>query len=477
MYSKLMSYNQVKYNGFLIAFGFLLGAINVLFLYTRVFTPQAYGTLSFILASATLVFPLISLGVHQTIIRFFEVNEEPGRKALMANSLQLLVSVSILVFALVYAVESDLRSALEAENSLSRKALFSIAAVGVSMAFFELFFSWAKVNYRSTGGTFLKEVFPRLVISMVLSTHYWLTPLSLEGFIQIVIAVYVIRAFLMGLRAYRLLPFHFFYGIDLKKRINYLWYGALVVVGSGLSMTFLEIDKVMLHSLRNASEVALYTVIVFIATTVAIPLRAVQPVFNAKSAKFLAHGQRQQLNILVQKAVEISLVLGVFVVALLLVAEPLMLSFLPIAYHEAFAIFPIVLVLKMIDSAFSPAGIVFQYTPFYRWYLLISGLFLVSMVFLNLWMIPNYGIYGAALTSFIIVSLFSAVKVGLAYMILEVQVLSRTHFWPGVLVVFLMTFEFIQDYTLSTIFYSIGLVLSLLLLIRYKVLAKSFLSL
>lgn len=472
-----MSYNQVKYNGFLIAFGFLLGAINVLFLYTRVFTPQAYGTLSFILASATLVFPLISLGVHQTIIRFFEVNEEPGRKALMANSLQLLVSVSILVFALVYAVESDLRSALEAENSLSRKALFSIAAVGVSMAFFELFFSWAKVNYRSTGGTFLKEVFPRLVISMVLSTHYWLTPLSLEGFIQIVIAVYVIRAFLMGLRAYRLLPFHFFYGIDLKKRINYLWYGALVVVGSGLSMTFLEIDKVMLHSLRNASEVALYTVIVFIATTVAIPLRAVQPVFNAKSAKFLAHGQRQQLNILVQKAVEISLVLGVFVVALLLVAEPLMLSFLPIAYHEAFAIFPIVLVLKMIDSAFSPAGIVFQYTPFYRWYLLISGLFLVSMVFLNLWMIPNYGIYGAALTSFIIVSLFSAVKVGLAYMILEVQVLSRTHFWPGVLVVFLMTFEFIQDYTLSTIFYSIGLVLSLLLLIRYKVLAKSFLSL
>ncbi len=472
-----MSYNQVKYNGFLIAFGFLLGAINVLFLYTRVFTPQAYGTLSFILASATLVFPLISLGVHQTIIRFFEVNEEPGRKALMANSLQLLVSVSILVFALVYAVESDLRSALEAENSLSRIALFSIAAVGVSMAFFELFFSWAKVNYRSTGGTFLKEVFPRLVISMVLSTHYWLTPLSLEGFIQIVIAVYVIRAFLMGLRAYRLLPFHFFYGLDLKKRINYLWYGALVVVGSGLSMTFLEIDKVMLHSLRNASEVALYTVIVFIATTVAIPLRAVQPVFNAKSAKFLAHGQRQQLNILVQKAVEISLVLGVFVVALLLVAEPLMLSFLPIAYHEAFAIFPIVLVLKMIDSAFSPAGIVFQYTPFYRWYLLISGLFLVSMVFLNLWMIPNYGIYGAALTSFIIVSFFSAVKVGLAYMILEVQVLSRTHFWPGVLVVFLMTFEFIQDYTLSTIFYSIGLVLSLLLLIRYKVLAKSFLSL
>ncbi|MEK9751075.1 MAG: oligosaccharide flippase family protein [Flavobacteriaceae bacterium] len=477
MYSKLMSDNQVKYNGFLIAFGFLLGAINVLFLYTRVFTPQAYGTLSFILASATLVFPLISLGVQQTIIRFYEANDENGRKALMANSLQLLVLVSILVFALVYAFEFELRSVLEAKNSLSRTALFSMAAVAISMAFFELLFSWAKVNYRSTGGIFLKEVFPRLVITIVLSTSYWLTPLSLEGFIQILIAVYVIRAFLMGLWSYRLLPFHFFYGLDLHQRIAYLRYGTLVVVGSGLSMAFLEIDKVMLHSFRNASEVALYAVIVFIATTIAIPFRAVQPVFNAKSAKFLAHGQRQQLNTLVQKAVEISLVLGVFIVALLLVAEPLMLSFLPIAYHEAFAIFPIVLVLKIMDSAFSPAGIIFQYTRYYRWYLLISSLFLVSMIFLNLWMIPQYGIYGAALTSFIAVSLFSAVKVGLAYMILEVQALSRSHFWPGVLVVFLMAVEFIQDSTLSTIFYLIGFVLSVILLIRYKVFVKSFLCL
>lgn len=472
-----MSDNQVKYNGLLIAFGFLLGAINVLFLYTRVFTPEAYGTLSFILASATLVFPLISLGVQQTIIRFFESNDENGRKALMANSLQLLVLVSILVIVLVYAFESELRSVLEAKNTVSQTALFSMAAVAISMAFFELFFSWSKVNYRSTGGIFFKEVFPRLVITIVLSTHYWLNPLSLEGFIQVLITVYVIRAFLMGLRSYRLLPFHFFYGLDLHRRITYLRYGALVVIGSGLSMAFLEIDKVMLHSLRNASEVALYTVIVFIATTVAIPLRAVQPVFNAKSAKFLAHGQREQLNTLVQKAIEISLVIGVFIVALLLFTEPLMLSFLPMAYHEAFAIFPIVLVLKIMDSAFSPAGIIFQYTRYYRWYLSISSLFLVSMVFLNLWMIPQYGIFGAALASFIAVSLFSAVKVGLAYMILDVQVLSRTHFWPGVLVVFLMALEFIPDHTLSTLFYFIGFALSVLLLIRYKVLTKSFLSL
>jgi len=472
-----MSDNQVKHNGLLIALGFLLGAINVLFLYTRVFTPQAYGTVSFVLASATLIFPLISLGVQQTIIRFFEENEDSSRKGLMANSLQVLALVSLLVFVLVYAFESEFRNAIEAENSLSRSALFSIAAVGVSMAFFELFFSWAKVHYRSTSGIFLKEVFPRALITLVLSTHYWLTPLSLEGFIQIVVAVYVIRAFLMGVRSYRLLPFHFFYGLQLQKRWVYLRYGALVVIGSGLSMAFLEIDKVMLHSLRNASDVALYTVIVFIATTVAIPLRALQPVFNAKAAKFLAHGHRHQLNEVVQKAVKISLVLGAFIATLLLVTEPVMLFFLPIAYHKAFAIFSIVLLLKMIDSAFSPVGIVFQYTRYYKWYLLISGSFLLSMVFLNLWLIPTYGIYGAALASFIAVTLFSAVKVGLAYIVLEIQVLSRAHFLPGILVVFLMALEFIPDAAINSFFYWVGFVLSVLLLMRYKVFAKSFLSL
>jgi O-antigen/teichoic acid export membrane protein len=131
----------------------------------------------------------------------------------------------------------------------------------------------------------------------------------------------------------------------------------------------------------------------------------------------------------------------------------------------------------MIDSAFSPVGIVFQYTRYYKWYLLISGLFLLSMVFLNLWLIPNYGIYGAALASFIAVSLFSAVKVGLAYRVLEIQVLSRAHLLPGILVVFLMALEFIPDAVICSVFYWVGFVLSVLLLIRYKVFAKSFLSL
>ncbi len=51
--------------------GFIIGAINTLVLYTRVLSQSDYGTVSFILATATLLLPFMSLGFPQGLLRFF----------------------------------------------------------------------------------------------------------------------------------------------------------------------------------------------------------------------------------------------------------------------------------------------------------------------------------------------------------------------------------------------------------------------
>ncbi len=92
---------QIERNGVFTALGFLLGAVNVLLLYTRVFTPEHYGTISFILASASLLFPFLSLGMQQTILRFFEGGDDENRKQLASLSLQLVSMFSVLLIAIV----------------------------------------------------------------------------------------------------------------------------------------------------------------------------------------------------------------------------------------------------------------------------------------------------------------------------------------------------------------------------------------
>jgi O-antigen/teichoic acid export membrane protein len=53
-------------------FGFILGALNTLVLYTRLVGVEQYGTIAFILASATLISPFISLGMPQGLLRFYD---------------------------------------------------------------------------------------------------------------------------------------------------------------------------------------------------------------------------------------------------------------------------------------------------------------------------------------------------------------------------------------------------------------------
>src|SRR6056300_812947 len=261
---------QIERNGLFTALGFLLGAVNVLLLYTRVFTPEHYGTISFILASASLLFPFLSLGMQQTILRFFEGGDDKNRKQLASLSLQLVSMFSVLLLVIVLVFDQSIANQLSTSNRVDTEAVYAIMAVGILMAYFELFFALAKVHFKTTAGVFLKEVFPRLGILFLLGSHFVVQPLELNFFLLMLSVIYLIRALIMGLMAYRLMPFALVQKGSQSDYRRLLGYSGLVILGSGLSLAFLEIDKVMLHTLSSSSNVALYTVFVFMATTIAI---------------------------------------------------------------------------------------------------------------------------------------------------------------------------------------------------------------
>jgi O-antigen/teichoic acid export membrane protein len=58
-------------NTLFIYLGFAFGGINTLFLYTRFLEDEYYGLVTFLLSSSNLLMPLIALGIHHTIVKFF----------------------------------------------------------------------------------------------------------------------------------------------------------------------------------------------------------------------------------------------------------------------------------------------------------------------------------------------------------------------------------------------------------------------
>ena len=64
-------FKQSLKNTFFIYLGFAFGGINTLFLYTRFLEDEYYGLVTFLLSTSNLLMPLIALGVHHSIVKFY----------------------------------------------------------------------------------------------------------------------------------------------------------------------------------------------------------------------------------------------------------------------------------------------------------------------------------------------------------------------------------------------------------------------
>lgn len=60
--------NQSIKNTVVTYFGFAIGAVNALFLYTIFLGKMHYGITTFVLSAANILMPLMAFGVHNTLV-------------------------------------------------------------------------------------------------------------------------------------------------------------------------------------------------------------------------------------------------------------------------------------------------------------------------------------------------------------------------------------------------------------------------
>src|SRR5690606_29916864 len=74
--------------------GFVIGALNTLFLYIHFLTDEYYGLVGFLLSTATIMMPLMSFGMHNTLIKFYSSYTD---KSQQTNFLTLCLYLPLLV--------------------------------------------------------------------------------------------------------------------------------------------------------------------------------------------------------------------------------------------------------------------------------------------------------------------------------------------------------------------------------------------
>ena len=173
-----------------IGVAFLIGAVNTLYLYPTYLGSTFQGLVIALLAISNIVQPFISFGTQHAVIRYYsKYSKKREKDGLLTLSVLIPLIIIILFVPLFFTYYDEIRQYLfQSDQSLSKYA-YVIIFIAISTSFFEVFYSWLRVKLKSVFGNFLKELYPRLLISILL-VLYSLRILNFEEFILFLIYGY-----------------------------------------------------------------------------------------------------------------------------------------------------------------------------------------------------------------------------------------------------------------------------------------------
>ena len=393
-----------------IGIAFLIGAVNTLYLYPTFLGSKLQGLIIALLAISNLLQPFISFGTQHAVIRYYsKYNKKTDKDGLLTLSIIIPLVIVILFVPIFFTYYDQIRLYLfQSDQSLSKYA-YVILFIAVSTSFFEVFYSWLRVKLKSVFGNFLKELYPRLLIAFLLISYSY-GILNFENFVLFLIYGYYLRLLIVIIYSFYINKprISFAFKSDFKEVFKYC---LLIFLSGAASSIILDIDKSMLSSILTVENVAYYSVAVFIAAVIEIPGRAMFQILSPVVADAINKNHFKKLEGLLKKSsTNLVLVASLFFLLINLNLD----DFYEMLNQDGYSIgIPIVIIVsfgKLYSMSIGCINNIISNSKYYYytfWFSLFSS---VLAVVLNIYLITDYGIVGAAYATLIVIIIMNSLK-------------------------------------------------------------------
>ena len=464
-------FKQTSWNIVTISIAILIGGVNTLYFYPEFLKDEYYGLVVFLLATSNLLQPLMSFGAQHTIIKFFSsFNDKKKKDQFLSSVIFLPLFFIIPITFLVVQFHDIIAQFLSVKNPIIESYVWVIFLVSFATSYFEVFYSWSRVQFKSIFGNILKEIYPRISVLFLLILVSF-EVLNKENFVWWLTGLYYLRLILMIVYSFYLYKPVFSITIpdNFKEILSYSFY--ILLAGSAASF-LIDIDKYMIPQKQAISQTAYYAVAVFIATVVEIPGRAMFQILNPLVAKSLNDQNYSELKYLYKKSSEnLLLISGLFFLLINLNIDSFYLLLNNQFYSNASLVVLIISSAKLIQMSFGCGPAILATSTFYRITLPFSISMAISVYLLNDYLIDLYGINGAAISTFIVLLIFTILKI--LYIVFKIKIqpysLNSLKILFSIFIVYLINYFINLDYNplLNIFIRSVGITILYLIMIYF----------
>jgi len=413
--------NQSFKNTIITYIGFGIGAINTLYLYPIFLGATFYGLTNYVTSSANVIMPLFAIGMQNTLVKFYSQYKTEDEKSQFLSFTVLFPIILIIPLLLIGLFFYDeILFFLSKKNAIVKSYIWLIPFIGLTMAYFEIFYAWARVHMHSVFGNFVKEIGLRLFSLFLLIAVYY-DVLSVEGFVYATAGLYFLAFLVTMFYAFSVQKPHFQISKP-KNAKDILVYSFYIILSGSVANLLLDGDKMILNQYMIIDNIAFYSVATYIALVISVPSRAMHQIVYPITAKLMHENKHDELNELYKKTSINLQMVGGFVMLCIFVNINQLYELVPKEYSGGISVVFMIGLSKYFDLILGNNNAIIFNTKYYRMVLYLGLMLVVLTIVLNMIFIPIFGIFGSAFATLLSITLYSLAKL--------LFVVKKLHLYP-----------------------------------------------
>ena len=411
-------FRQSAKNLIIVAFGAVLGAL-VVWLSTKFISKQGFGYIRSIGVYAVILSQLLLLGLNSTLIVFTHrlVNDMRKRKLLLSLTLLIPVVAAGIFAALYFIFRNQILHHYQKEDIAFMTEYFAWLPLFI---FFFIFMTvleqYLGSQMRVAVSAFVREIVVR-VLNIALILFFAMGYISLHTLITGTILIYGMPMVVFLVLCFRIPEFGFSFRFrdfsvsEYKEIGHFAWYhlllGAVLIL-----MTLMDSALLPIYDHSGLKSAAVYGTANFIISFLLMPSKAFLPASFAAMAKAFAENDMTSARSMFGRA-SVNLLIPTLGIAVILCCN-LQNAVAVIGngknYADIINVFLILMLGSLVNVATGMNDQVLSIANYYKFNFYVSVILITLLFGLIKFLVPRYGMYGAAWSATSVLIIFNIIK-------------------------------------------------------------------
>ena len=395
--------------------GIAVGVVTTFFVLTRFLTTEEIGLARVLIDAATLFIGLAQLGTNASIIRFYPYFREKGSDDDHGFFFWALVVpfIGFILFAWIYwACRVPLGAWFGDKSPLFVDYYYFV----LPLAFFMLY----QTIYESTCNVLMHIVLPRAVRELivrigllVLYLLYAFRYLSLDGFviglcINYAVAALINLCYFFSLKHISLRPDWTFLRSNKPLVRKYIVYSGFLIISAITTVLAPTLSSFFVTAKMGLDSTGIFAIATYTAVLVSVPNRSVSAIASPQLARAIKEENREECSRLIRQVTRNMLLVGGFILLAIWVNIDLIFHILPngATFATAKNVVLILGVSQLVLGTFTICLTTLNYSRYYAFSLLLSLVLTVTALLLNNYLVPLWGMEGAAMSNLLSYGLY-----------------------------------------------------------------------